>query len=283
MTCRPLVGIVRRPHDAFQRVTADAIEQPRLLLFGAGNAHHPLGVGELAGQIFGLVELDVSRGFRLWFHHRFGWSADIVSDRTDTDRKFTRFEAVLREAVTALRVGGYADLDDRAGLPGGDDDTFHVAFGLGAYGAGQCRLVLRPSLLNGRSKKHHRCTGGQAQHQLASHPVLPRKNSSKTLSKSVLVALTLDSLGIAAASIGSRQGRWSLHSLLLRDKPDPWALASLFGWADQRGKRKLVEVGLRLARIWIWIPTGHRAQSREGNAGLGVSLRRFSALGSVSR
>jgi hypothetical protein len=34
-----------------------------------------------------------------------------------------------------LRVGGHADLHDRAGLLGGDDDTFHLAFGVGAYDA----------------------------------------------------------------------------------------------------------------------------------------------------
>jgi hypothetical protein len=38
-------------------VAADAIEQPRLLLFGAGDAHHPLGVGELAGEIPGRLRL----------------------------------------------------------------------------------------------------------------------------------------------------------------------------------------------------------------------------------
>ena len=52
---------MRRAHDALQRVAADAIEQLRLLILGAGDAHHPLGVGELAGEIPGLLQLDVGR------------------------------------------------------------------------------------------------------------------------------------------------------------------------------------------------------------------------------
>ncbi len=172
---RPLIGIVRRAHDALYRVTADAIEQHRLLLFGAGNAHHPLGVGELAGQISGLPELDVGRGSGLGFHHRLGRGADIVADRTDADGVVTGVEAVIRKAIAALRIGGHADLGDRVGLPGGDDDTFHVAFGVGTDGAGQYRVVLRPNLLNGRIEQHHRGTGSQAQYQFASHPVLPMK------------------------------------------------------------------------------------------------------------
>ena len=87
---RPLVGIVGRAHDAFQRVTADAIEQCCLLLFGAGDAHHPLGVGELAGKIFGLLELDVGRRGGLGLHSRLGRAVDVVADSADADRIFAR-------------------------------------------------------------------------------------------------------------------------------------------------------------------------------------------------
>ena len=174
----PLVGIVRRAHDSFQRVTAGAIEQRRLLLFRAGDAHHPLGVGELAGEIFGLLELDGGRGGLLRLHGRLDRRVDVVADRADADRVFARLQSVFGEGVAALRVGGHADLHGRAGLLGGDDDTFHVAFGVGAYGAGQCRLALRPNRLSCWMEEHHRCTGGEAQHQFASHRVLPNENLS---------------------------------------------------------------------------------------------------------
>ena len=173
---RPLVGIMGRAHDALQRVTALAIEQRRLLVVGAGDAHHPLGVGELAGEILGLLELDVGRGGLLGLHLRLGRGADVVADRADAQRIFARVEAVLRKHVAALRVGGHADLDDRAGPFGGDDDAFHVAFGLGADRAGQRLLALRPNRLSRWMEQHHRCTGGEAQHQFASHRAPPNEN-----------------------------------------------------------------------------------------------------------
>src|SRR5436190_1740443 len=170
---RPLVGIVRRTHDAFQRVAAGAIEQRRLLLFRPGDAHHPLGIGELAGEVFGFLELDVGgcRLFRL--HARLGRRADVVTDGTDADDVFARFEAVFGKYIAALRVRGHADLHDRAGPLGGDDDTFHVAFGIRTYRASQCRLALRPNRLY-RSEEYRRCAGGEIQHQFAAHRGLPK-------------------------------------------------------------------------------------------------------------
>jgi hypothetical protein len=73
----------------------------------------------------------------------FGRRADVVADRADGDVVLARLQPVLREAVAALRVGGDADLDDRARLLGADDDAFHRAFLRGADHAGQRRLALR--------------------------------------------------------------------------------------------------------------------------------------------
>src|SRR6185312_4297760 len=111
----------------------------------------------------------------------------------DAQRIFARVEAVLREHVAALRVGGHADLDDRAGPFSGDDDAFHVAFGLGADRAGQRLLALRPDRLRRWMEQHHRCTGGEAQHQFASHRALPDEN--------LFVAVKRDSLGRLTDSV----------------------------------------------------------------------------------
>src|SRR5437016_14275220 len=157
---RPLVGIVRRAHDALQRVAADAIEQPRLLLFGTGDAHHPLGVGELAGEILRLLQLDVGRrGFPV--HSRLGRGFDVVAHGADAERVFAGFQPVPREAIAAVRVGGDADLDDRFGPAGGDDHALHLAFGFGADDAGERRLTFSADRVDGRWKDHGGGGGGK--------------------------------------------------------------------------------------------------------------------------
>jgi len=109
---RPLVGVVRRAHDAFQRVATGTIEQCGLFLFGAGDAHHPLGVCELTGKVLGLLELDVSRGGLLGLHERLGRGIDVVAYRADSDRIFAWDQPVLRKGVASLRVSCHAHPDD---------------------------------------------------------------------------------------------------------------------------------------------------------------------------
>ena len=99
---RPLVGVVGRAHDALERVAARAVEQHRLLVFGARDAHHPFGVGELAGEVLGLVELDVGGGRLLGDDVGGGRRADVVADGADGEIVLARLEAVLREGVAAL-------------------------------------------------------------------------------------------------------------------------------------------------------------------------------------
>src|SRR5207247_8602431 len=134
---RPFVGIVRRARDALQRVAAYAVEQLRLLVLGAGETHHPLGVAELAGEVLRLLQLDVGRrGFSIR-HGRLGRGADVVADRADVERVFTRLQAVPREAVAALRVRGHAELDDRFGPARGADHAFHLCLRLCADDYGE--------------------------------------------------------------------------------------------------------------------------------------------------
>src|SRR5262249_57678733 len=58
----PLVDVVRRAYDAFEGVAAHAIEQHRLLLFSTGDAHHPFGIAELAGEVAGFIEFQIDFG-----------------------------------------------------------------------------------------------------------------------------------------------------------------------------------------------------------------------------
>src|SRR6266581_4956655 len=53
------VGVVRRLHDALERVAAVAVEEEALLLVRARHAHHPFGIGQVRGKIFHFLELDV--------------------------------------------------------------------------------------------------------------------------------------------------------------------------------------------------------------------------------
>src|SRR5207244_3855435 len=154
-----------------QRVAADAIEQPRLLLFGARDAHHPFGVGELAGEIPRLLQLYVGRRRVLIRHPRGGRRGDVVADRADAERVFARLQAIPRETVAALLVRGHADLDDGSGAARGDDDAFHLAFGFGADNSGDRRLTFSPDRVDERWKDH-RGGGGKCQHQIGSHSAL---------------------------------------------------------------------------------------------------------------
>jgi hypothetical protein len=168
-----LVEIVRRPHDAFQCVATSAIEQRGLFLLRAGDTHHPLGICELTCKIVRLLELDVGRGGLLSFHHCLGRGIDPIANRADADRIFAREQAGLREGVASLRVGCHAHPDDGTRLCGCDDDTFHIAFSFGADGAGQRRLILRPNWFIWENQQQCRGTGGERQHQFASHGFHP--------------------------------------------------------------------------------------------------------------
>jgi hypothetical protein len=58
------VGVMRRPHDALERVTGSTIEQEAFLLVRARHADQPFGVGEMGGQVLRFFELDLSLGFQ---------------------------------------------------------------------------------------------------------------------------------------------------------------------------------------------------------------------------
>ena len=150
----PLVDVMGRLRDAFEGVAAGAVEQHCLLLFGAGDAHHPFGIGELVGEIFGLVQLEIDIGGLLADDVGRGRRGEVVADGADGERVVAGLEAVFRKGVMALGVGGDADRDDRPVLVGGDDDAFHGAFGLGGDLAGERRrrLVGTPAC---RDRQHH--------------------------------------------------------------------------------------------------------------------------------
>ena len=133
---------MRRAHDAFHGVAARAVEQERFLLVGAGDAHHPFGIGELAGKIFGRDELEIRDDRIFGDDLGRGGRRKIVADGADRERVVAGLQPVLREGVVARGVGGDADRDDRAVLMRGDDDAFHRAgfgpIGVGGDLAGEC-------------------------------------------------------------------------------------------------------------------------------------------------
>ena len=109
---RPLVGIVRRPHDAFQCVATSAIEQRGLFLLRARDTNHPLGICELTGKILRLLEPDVGRDGLLGFHHCLGRGINLIANRADADRIFAWEQAALRKGIASLRVSCHAHPDD---------------------------------------------------------------------------------------------------------------------------------------------------------------------------
>ena len=73
------VGVMRRPHDALQRVAAGTIEQEAFLLVRARHAHQPFGIGEMGGQVLRFFELDLNLGFLARGHIRGTWLHPVHS------------------------------------------------------------------------------------------------------------------------------------------------------------------------------------------------------------
>src|SRR5260221_1585363 len=55
------VGVVPRAHHALERMAADAVQEQPLLLVVAGDARHPFAVGELRGEVGGLLDRKSTR------------------------------------------------------------------------------------------------------------------------------------------------------------------------------------------------------------------------------
>ena len=134
---RELVGVVGRAHDALDGVAAVAVEQERFLLVGARHAHQPFGIGELARQVAGGLELEVGGG-RLPGRHvgRLG-AVEVVADRPRAERIVPGLEPRRREAVLALVVADDRDRDGRAVLLGAHHHPFHDRLGGRADLAGE--------------------------------------------------------------------------------------------------------------------------------------------------
>src|SRR5207237_6553759 len=57
------VRVVRRFHDALQRVTTRAVEQESFLLDRPRNARQPFAIGQMSGKILHFPQLDLGSGF----------------------------------------------------------------------------------------------------------------------------------------------------------------------------------------------------------------------------
>jgi hypothetical protein len=136
------IGVVGRPHDAFDGVAAHAIEHAVLLLGRAGHALEPLRGGELGRQVAGLLQLEIG-GCRLVGGDLGGALAiEVIARGADLDRIFAGLQPRRREAVAAFLVGDDGGCDGRARLLGGDENAFHRAFLLRRDDARQRRGAL---------------------------------------------------------------------------------------------------------------------------------------------
>ncbi len=157
---RPLIRVVTRADDPLERVAARAIEQERLLLLAAGQAHHPFGIAHLRGEVLGLAQLEVHRGGPLGGDIGSRRADEVVADGADLERVFACAQSIGGEAVAALRIADHADGDGRARFLGADHHALHGAFRLGGDlpGQGDRRLGLRPHEVGGCRQDQ----GGQA-------------------------------------------------------------------------------------------------------------------------
>ncbi len=96
---RPLLGVVRGAHDPLIGVAAVAIQQHRLLLVGAGNAEQPLRIGELDGEVPGLLELEVGGRRGLGRDVGLVRTVEQIADRADLDRVLPRLQPAGGERV----------------------------------------------------------------------------------------------------------------------------------------------------------------------------------------
>ena len=123
-----LVGVVARFHHPLEGVAAHAVDELELVVVGAGDAHHPFGIGELLAQVAGLAQLEVGAGGLPRRDIGVFGTFEVISDRANLQAVAAGREPRRREAVAALRVGDDADGDVRTILLGADDHAFHRSF-----------------------------------------------------------------------------------------------------------------------------------------------------------
>ena len=133
--------------DALQRVAAGAADQELLLPVGAREAREPFAVGELGGEVAGLVQLEVGLGAAARGDLERLRTIEDVAGRPDRDRVLAGLDPAIGEAVLALVIGHHRGGDGRAFLLQVDQDPFHGRLLGRGYlpgqdlrlGAGQCR------------------------------------------------------------------------------------------------------------------------------------------------
>ena len=170
-----LIGVGGRLHDPLERVAAHAIDQLELLVVGARDAHHPLGIGELPGEIARLAKLQIGGGRLSGGNVCAPGTLKVIPDRPNADGIFARLEPVRREAVAALIIGYDADGDRRPLLLGADDHAFHRPFFGGGDLAGKRRRSLGPDIgcADGLDKQSRKCRRRNAREISREHNRLP--------------------------------------------------------------------------------------------------------------
>ena len=183
------LGVVRRAHEALERVAADAAQQQSLLLVGAGDAVHPLAVRHLRGEVLGLLERQIVGGGPRPDLDRLR-IVEVVADRADAQRVLAGRKLAGGEAVAALLVAH--DRDGDGALLGVDQNAFHRAFLGGGDRPGQGDGVLGGGGVegkerDGKEKKSNTQCGCEA-HGRFLPPILTRRLPAE----SFFVAVSLD-------------------------------------------------------------------------------------------
>jgi len=127
------VGVMRRLHDALERVAAGAVEQESLLLVRAWHAHQTFGVGEMSGEVLHLPEVDLDVGFLTCSDGRAPGSVELIAGGARLQCVMSRLKSLSREGKSTASVADNADADCRPALPGGDHHAFHRTFLCGGH------------------------------------------------------------------------------------------------------------------------------------------------------
>src|SRR5947208_7185822 len=96
------VGIVRRLHDALERVAARAVEQKSFLLVRAWHAREPFGIGEVSGEVLHLPELDLDPGFLTCGDGRTLHSVELIAGGARLQCVLSIFESLSGEGKATL-------------------------------------------------------------------------------------------------------------------------------------------------------------------------------------
>ena len=124
------------------RVAAHAVDHLQLLVFRAGDAHHPFGIGQLPGEVLRLLQLDVGAAGLAIGEFRGLGPIEIIANGADRDRIFAGGKAACGKTIMALVISDDADRDIRAFALGADDDALHCAFFCGTDRARESCLLL---------------------------------------------------------------------------------------------------------------------------------------------